>query len=214
MDKMRVLIACEFSGIVREAFKKNGHDAWSCDFLPTEIPGQHIQDNVLNHLNKEWDMMIAHPPCTYIANSGARWLYEKPGRWEKLSEATAFFKTLLNAPIKHIAIENPLPHKWGAEQIGVKYSQKIQPFQFGEKQKKGICLWLRNLSLLQPTDILAPPKDKEKLKAWERVWREPPGINQWKNRSRFFPKVAEAMANQWGKSKEIKKKPKYSRGNE
>jgi len=195
---MRILIACEFSGIVREAFTKKGWDAWSCDFLPTEISGQHIQGDVLNHLDENWDLMIAHPPCTYIANSGARWLFEKEGRWQKLSEATTFFKALLNAPIKHIAVENPLPHKWGAEQIGIKYSQKIQPYQFGVKQKKGICLWLKNLPLLQPTDILIPPKNKEELKKWEAVWREPPSKDQWKNRSRTFQKVAEAMADQWG----------------
>lgn len=198
---MKILIACEFSGIVREAFKKQGHDAWSCDLLPTEIPGNHIQDDVLKHLNG-WDMMIAHPPCTYIANSGARWLFEKPGRWEQLKDATDFFKQLLNAPIDKIAVENPLPHKWGTEQIGIKYSQKIQPYQFGEKQKKGICLWLKGLPLLQPTDVLIPPKDKEELKKWEMVWRAPPGKDQWKNRSRTFTKIADAMAQQWGTAKE------------
>jgi hypothetical protein len=194
---MKMLVACEFSGIVREAFAKKGWDAWSCDLLPTELPGQHIQDDVLNHLNEDWDLMIAHPPCTYIANSGARWLFEKEGRWQRLSEATTFFKALLNAPIERIAIENPLPHKWGAEQIGIKYAQKVQPYQFGTPQKKGICLWLKNLPLLQLTNILVPPKNKEELKKWEKVWREPPGKDQWKNRSRTFPNIAEVMAEQW-----------------
>jgi hypothetical protein len=156
---MRILIACEFSGIVREAFKQKGWDAWSCDLLPTEIQGQHIQDDVLKHLEDGWDMMIAHPPCTYIANSGVRWLFEKKGRWKQLDEATDFFNRLLNAPIEKIAIENPQPHKWGTERIG-KYSQKIQPYQFGEKQKKGICLWLKNMPLLQPTNILTEVSGK------------------------------------------------------
>lgn len=195
---MKVLIACEFSGIVREAFNKRGWNAWSCDLLPTEIPGQHIQEDVLKHLDEGWDLMIAHPPCTYIANSGARWLFEKEGRWNQLKDATDFFKEFLNAPIPHIAVENPMPHKWGTAQIGRKYNQRIQPYQFGVKQKKGICLWLKNLPELQPTRILIPPKDKTELKKWEKVWREPPGKEQRKNRSRTFKGIATVMAKQWG----------------
>ncbi len=198
MEEKRILIGCEFSGRVREAFKKKGWDAWSCDFLPTEIPGQHIQGDVLKHLNDGWHMAIFHPPCTFIANSGARWLFEKENRWEELAKATAFFKSLLNAPIPHIAVENPLPHKWGAEQIGRKYDQRVQPYQFGVPQKKGICLWLKNLPLLVPTNILTPPKDKTELKKWETVWRAAPGKEQWKIRSRTFQGVADAMAEQWG----------------
>jgi hypothetical protein len=197
--KMKVLVACEFSGIVRNAFSNRGHDAVSCDLLPTEQPGKHVQGDVCEILNDGWDLMIAHPPCTFIANSGARWLFEKEGRWKQLEEATTFFKTLLNAPIEKIAVENPMPHKWGMQQIGRKYDQRIQPWQFGEPQKKGICLWLKNLPLLEPTDVLELPKRKEELKKWERVWREPPGKEQWKNRSRFYPKIAEAMAEQWGR---------------
>jgi len=124
---MKVLIACEFSGIVRDAFAKKGHDAWSCDLLPTEIPGNHIQGDVCDILDDGWDMMIAHPPCTYLANSGVRWLHERPERWEKLKEAADFFRTLLNAPIERICIENPIPHKYAIYLIGRKYDQIIQP---------------------------------------------------------------------------------------
>jgi hypothetical protein len=196
---MKVLIACEFSGIVREAFKKKGHDAWSCDLLDTEIQGQHYKGDVLQILNDGWDLMIAHPPCTYIANSGVRWLFEKPGRWQQLEEACLFFKKLLNAPINKICIENPLPHKWGLEKIGKKYTQKIQPYYFGDKQKKTTCLWLKNLPLLiSTTPELNPPKNKEDVKKWEMIWRMAPGKNQSKNRSRTFQGIADAMANQWG----------------
>ena len=196
---MRVLIACEFSGVVREAFAARGHDAWSCDLLPTEIPRQHYQGDVLNILDDGWDMMIAHPPCTYIANSGARWLFTKKGRWEQLDEACKFFRYLLEAPILKIAVENPIPHKWGLERIGRKYDQKIQPYHFGDKQKKGTCLWLKNLPKLFPTTPnLTPPKDKEELKRWEMVWRMPPSKDQAKLRSITFAGFANAMAEQWG----------------
>lgn len=194
----KVLIACEFSGIVRDAFSNRGHDAISCDLLPTEREGKHYQDDVLKHLDEDWDLMIAHPPCTFIANSGARWLFEKEDRWAKLAEATKFFRNLLDAPIDKIAVENPIPHKWGLEQIGRKYDQRIQPWQFGEKQKKGTCFWLKNLPKLIPTKVLELPKDKGELKKWEAVWREAPGKDQWKNRSRTFQGIADAMADQWG----------------
>ncbi len=195
---MKVLIACEFSGIVRNAFANRGHDAVSCDILPSEREGKLIQDDVLKHLDGGWDLMIAHPPCTFIANSGARWLFEKSGRWSQLREATTFFKQLLDAPIPRIAVENPVPHKWGLEQIGRKYDQKIQPWQFGEKQKKGTCFWLKGLPLLKPTQVLTPPKNKVELKKWEMVWRQPPGKDQARNRSRTFRGIADAMAEQWG----------------
>ena len=200
---MKVLIACEFSGIVREAFAKRGHDAWSWDLLPSEIPGKHIQGDIRKETRagfwNYWDILIAHPPCTYIANSGVRWLFEKKGRWQQLDDACNFFKELLYAPIPKICIENPLPHKWGIERIGRKYTQKIQPYYFGDKQKKGTCLWLVNLSPLIPTTPnLKPPKDKEELKKWEMIWRMPPGIDQKKNRSRTFQGIANAMAEQWG----------------
>jgi len=190
---MKVLIACEFSGIVRDAFAKIGHDAWSCDLLPSERPGKHIQCDVRDVLDNGWDMMIAHPPCTYLANSGVRWLYEKPERWKKLEEAAKFFKTLLNAPIHFIAIENPIPHKYAIELIGRKYDQLIQPWQFGEPYSKATCLWLKNLPPLKSTKII--PKNQVK----QQVWKEPPSKERWKNRSRTYPGIAEAMAEQWGR---------------
>lgn len=195
---MRVLVACEFSGTVRDAFAARGHDAWSCDLLPTERPGNHIQGDVLEVINEGWDLMIAHPPCTYLANSGCRWLFEKEGRWQQLADGVSFFLALFNAPIPRIAIENPTPHKWAAERIGSKYHQRVQPWEFGEPQKKGICLWLKNLPPLIATDIQYPPTNPELAKEWEKVWREPPGKDQAKNRSKFFPSVAKAMAEQWG----------------
>ena len=195
----RVLVACEFSGVVRDAFAARGWDAWSCDLLASEKPGNHYQGDVRDMLSEKWDMLIGHPPCTYLANSGARWLFEKPGRWELLDQSCAFFCELMNAPIKHVAIENPWPHKWGMERIGRKPDCKIQPWEHGHEQKKTTCLWLRGLPILLPSKIVGPPpKDPLEAKRWESVWREPPGENQAKNRSRTFPGIAAAMAKQWG----------------
>ncbi len=181
---MKVLIACEFSGIVREAFKKKGHNAWSCDLLPTEIPGLHIQDNVLKHLNKNWDLMIAHPPCQHLAVSGARWFKDKK---EEQKQALHFVELLLNAPIRKICLENPV------SVISTKIrkpDQIIQPWQFGHGETKKTCLWLKNLPKLTPTNIVDGREN--------RVWKEPPGKNRWKNRSRTFTGIASAMAEQWG----------------
>jgi len=153
---MKVLIACEFSGIVREAFRNLGYNAWSCDLLPSEIPSKyHIQKDVRKIIDRNWDMMIAFPPCTYLCNSGVRWLYEKEGRWKKLEEAAEFFKYLLNAPIEKIAVENPIPHKYAVNLIGRKYDQIIHPWQFGHPESKATCLWLKNLPKLKPTKIAA-----------------------------------------------------------
>ncbi len=198
VKKMRVLVACEFSGIVREAFARRGHDAWSCDLLPSERPGNHIQDDVREVLDNGWDMMIAHPPCTFLANSGVRWLFQdskymtKELRWDYLREAADFFKKLLNAPIPHIAVENPIPHKYAIELIGKKYDQLIQPWQFGAPYSKATCLWLKNLPPLKPTKII--PKNQVQ----QQVWKEPPSKERWKNRSRTYRGIAEAMAEQWG----------------
>lgn len=192
-DAMRVLVACEFSGIVRDAFIRRGHDAWSCDLLPTERPGPHIQDDVLKHL-EGWDMIIAHPPCTFLANSGARWLFEKEGRWEQLAKACEFFNVFLNAPAKFIAVENPMPHKWATEKIG-KYNFKVHPWEHGHKQKKTTCFWVRNLPCLLPSAMVGPPPKNDKT--WESIWREPPGKDQSKNRSRTFTGIAKAIADQW-----------------
>ncbi len=180
---MKILIACEFSGIVREAFKKLGHDAWSCDLLPTEIPGQHIQGDVLEHLDEGWDMMIAHPPCTHLAVSGARWFKDKK---EEQALALSFVWALLKAPIDKIALENPISVI--SSDIR-KPDQIIQPWMFGHGETKATCLWLKNLPKLKPTNIVDGRK--------ARVHRMSPGPDRWKERSRTLTGIAEAMASQW-----------------
>ncbi len=180
---MKVLIACEFSGIVRQAFSARDHNAWSCDLLDTEIPGQHIKGDVLEILNDGWDLMIAHPPCTHLAVSGARWFKDKI---EEQKEAIDFFMKLANAPIPRICIENPISimsTKWR------KPDQIIQPWQFGHGETKATCLLLKNLPLLQPTNIV---EGRE-----ARVHKMSPGPNRWKERSRTFTGIAEAMSTQW-----------------
>ena len=187
---MKILVACEFSGIIREAFAERGHDTWSCDLLPSEIEGQHFQINVVDILNFGWDLMIAHPPCTYLCNSGVRWLHEGFQRWWKLEKAASFFRRLLQAPIPHIVVENPIPHKYAVEFIGRQYDQIIQPWQFGHGETKATCLWLKNLPLLKPTNIVEG--------RIPRIHHEPPSSDRWKNRSRTYQGIAKAMAEQWG----------------
>jgi len=190
---MKVLVACEFSGRVREAFRRRGFDAWSCDLLPAEDHSPyHIQDDVRKILNEGWTLMIAHPPCTYLANSGVWLLHRNSSRWKKMEEAIEFFLTLWNAPIPHVCIENPIPHRYAIEKIG-RYTQKIQPWQFGEPYSKATCLWLKNLPPLISTCIVA---DRPKIRQY--VIQEPPSPARWKNRSRTLPGIAEAMASQWG----------------
>ena len=184
---MKVLIACEFSGIVREAFRARGHDAWSCDLLDTEIPGQHIRDNVLHHLySQDWDMMIAFPPCTHLASSGAKWFAEKraDGRQQ---DAVDLFLILENATIGKIAIENPIGIM---SRLYRKPDQIIQPWMFGHGETKSTCLWLKRLPKLQPTNIVDGRLD--------RIHKMPGGKNQAKNRSRTYQGIADAMAEQWG----------------
>lgn len=187
---MKILIACEFSGIVREAFNSIGHEAWSCDLLPTEIPGNHIQGNVLDILNEGWDLMIAHPPCTHLAVSGARWFKDK--RQEQI-EALEFVHKLLNASIDKIALENPVSII--STRI-CKPSQVIQPWMFGEDASKKTCLWLKNLPLLHPTDILI--KDRYANQTPSGQNKLGPSEDRALLRSKTYQKVAEAMANQWG----------------
>lgn len=197
---MKILIACEFSGIVREAFKAKGHDTWSCDlYLDTEISGQHIKGDVFEILNDGWDMMIGFPPCTYIANSGVQHLHKEKGRWDKMHKARNFFLTLLNAPINKIAIENPVPHGYAKLP---KYSQIIQPYEYGHFLQKRTCLWLKNLPLLSPEKIVdkGPCYINKNGKSNGSLWYQilTPGKDRWKIRSRTFPGIAKAMANQWG----------------
>ena len=190
---MRVLVACEFSGVVRDAFLKAGHDAVSCDLLPTESPGPHIQDDVMKHLDDGWDMMIAHPPCTYLCNSGVSWLHKQPDRWFAMGLARQFFDTLLNAKIPRICVENPVPH--GHAKLP-KYTQTIQPYQFGEDASKRTCLWLRGLPRLRPTRIIK--KDRYANQTPSGRNNIPPSADRWKERSRFYRGIADAMAEQWG----------------
>ena len=185
---MRVLVACEFSGIVRDAFRVRGHDAWSCDILPTEKPGQHIQGDVLEILGDEWDLMIAHPPCIRICNSGVRWLAER-NLWDAMNTACKFFNTLKNAPIDKICIENPIPHKYAVEKIG-KYAQIIQPWQFGHSETKATCLWLKNLLKLQPTNIV---EGRE-----QRIFNMPKNADRGRLRSITYQGIADCMAATWG----------------
>lgn len=202
---MNVLVACEFSGVVREAFRKRGHNAWSCDLLPAEdgssfhyqCPVQFVMYATIDI--EPWDLMIAHPPCQFMANSGVRWLTTQSGRWDDLRWATKFFLDLWNAPIPRIAIENPVMHKYAKEQIGVRQSQTIQPWQFGHPESKKTCLWLKGLPLLQPTHVMSLPESGH--------WRNqtPSGQNKLgpsptrsADRSRTYQGIADAMAEQWG----------------
>lgn len=181
---MRVLVACEFSGIVRDAFAARGHDAWSCDLLPTDRPGQHIQGDVLSVLDDGWDLMIGHPPCTHLAVSGARWFKDKQ---EEQRVAIAFFIALVCAPIPRIAVENPISimstHYRKPDQI-------IQPWQFGHGETKATCLWLKSLPLLTPTNIVDGRE--------HRVHYMAPGPDRARERARTYQGIADAMATTWG----------------
>jgi hypothetical protein len=182
---MRVLVACEFSGRVRDAFRRLGHDAWSCDLLDTDgDPGFHIKGDVLEHLDDGWDLMIAHPPCTHLAVSGARWFKDKQ---VEQAEALGFVKLLLDAPIPRIALENPVSVI--SSRIR-KPDQIVQPWQFGHGETKATCLWLKHLPKLAPTDVV---DGREAV-----VHRTPPGPDRWKVRSLTYQGIADAMALQWG----------------
>lgn len=181
---MRVLVACEFSGVVREAFIARGHEAVSCDLMETEIPGPHIVGDVMEHLDEGWNLMVAFPPCTFLAVSGARWFKDRPQEQE---DALKFVWDLMNAPIPYIAIENP---------IGVISSkirrpdQIIQPWMFGHGETKATCLWLDGLEELKPTEIVGGRE--------ARVHKMGPGPNRGRERGRTYTGIARAMAEQWG----------------
>lgn len=183
---MKILIACEYSATVRDAFRSRGFDAWSCDILPTEGDSRwHIEGDVLQAIEgRAWDLMIAHPPCTHLAVSGARWFKDKQ---KEQTEALDFVRTLLDAPIKHIALENPVSVI--SSKIR-KPDQIIQPWQFGHGETKATCLWLTNLPKLKPTNIV---EGRE-----ARIHKMPPGPDRWKERSRTYQGIADAMAEQWG----------------
>lgn len=197
---MRVLVACETSGVVRRAFAARGHDAWSCDLLPSEDgSNRHVIGDARDMLDEGWDLlMVAHPPCTRLCNSGVRWLSAPPaGRtrdemWADLEVAAALFSAFWLAPIERICIENPIMHRHARERIeGFRRpAQTIQPWQFGHGETKATCLWLKALPPLRPTQIVSGRE--------ARVHRMPPRADRWKERSRTYEGVAAAMADQWG----------------
>lgn len=187
----RVLIACEFSGAVRNAFLLRGHDAYSCDLLPDEggRPDRHFVGDVRPLLSQPWDMVIAHPPRTRLANSGVRWLHERD-LWDEMREAAEFFSECLNANAPYVAVENPVMHKHAREYIGRGPDFTIQPWQFGHGETKRTCFWTRNLPPLRPTLIV---EGRE-----QRMWRMSPGADRWKERAKTYPGIAKAIADQWG----------------
>lgn len=196
---MRVLVACEYSGRVREAFRKKGHSVWSADLLPADDGSlYHYEGDVRDILDKKWDLMVAHPPCTYLSNSGVRWLHSDPDRWELMKDGADFFKELLDADIPMKAIENPIPHKYAVERIGRKYDQLIQPYQFGHKETKATCLWLQGLPKLEPTTDLKEETMALPAKERARIHHLPPSADRWKIRSTTYQGFADAMGEQWG----------------
>lgn len=231
---MKVLIGCEYSGTVRRAFARAGHDAWSCDLLPSpDRSNKHLIGDVREFIGagNDWDLlMVAHPPCTRLCNSGVRWLSEPPGRltaehytaaevaayatmtrderhafmWQKLDEGAALFSDLWNAPIPRVAIENPVMHEHAKTRIRgyEEFAQSVQPYQFGHRETKRTCLWLRGLPTLTHTtpELEAEYKSltAEERKSWARVHNASPGADRWAERSKFFDGIADAMAHQWG----------------
>lgn len=208
---MKVLVGCEFSQRVTKAFRERGHEAYSCDVIDTEgNPDWHINDDVRNVISSEtWDLVILHPPCTYLANSGVKWLYNggnkangvNVNRWNEMIKASEFFFDMLNAKCERVCVENPIQHGYVGEVLkklnierksntNIEFTQSIQPWQFGEGKTKRTCLWLKNLPRLKPTNVVSGRE--------HAVHNEPPSPNRQKNRSRTYNGIAQAMAEQWG----------------
>lgn len=187
---MKGIIICEYSARVRDAFRKRGHDVVSCDLLASEQPGPHIQGDCRDIDMSIYDFAICHPPCTYLCNSGVRWLKDNPERWAAMEDAARFFKWCLDLPVPKVAVENPIMHKYAVEIIGRRQDQVIQPWQHGHGETKATCLWLKGLPLLRPSIVVAGREAK--------VHRMSPGPDRWKERSRTYEGIAEAMAEQWG----------------
>jgi len=188
---MKILVGCEESQRVTIEFRKRGHEVYSCDIQDCSggHPEWHIKDDILNHLNDGWDMMIAFPPCTYLCNSGVKHLGIEVDRFHKMLKAADFFKLLWNANINKICLENPIPHGYALVRIKQKYSQIIQPWQFGHGETKATCLWLKNLPKLKPTNIVAGRE--------QRIWKMPKNKDRSKNRSRTYTGIAQALAIQY-----------------
>jgi len=209
---MKVLVACEFSGIVRDAFIARGHNAISCDLLPTERPGPHYQGDVFDIIDDGFDLMIAHPPCTYLSNSGVRWFSTDPSRMGKMRQGAKFFLKILNAKIKKKCVENPIMHGYAKKIIKVKYNQIVQPYWFGDSVQKSTCLWLENLPELVPTNVVdrgmiyVDPRGNKHgceftnraKKSYSPLMLLPKSEDRGKIRSRTFQGIADAMAEQWG----------------
>ena len=203
---LRILVGCETSGVVRRAFAARGHDVWSCDLLPAEDESRrHIVGDVRDLLGEGWDMLIAHPPCTRLCNSGVRWLsVPPPGRtheemWRDLDEGAALFSACWMAPIDRIAVENPVMHRYARERIvDWRRPQIVQPWWFGDPAFKATGLYLRGLPPLIPTERLSPPRPgTADHRAWSHVHRAPPGPDRWRKRSRTYEGLARAMSEQW-----------------
>ena len=197
---MKILVACEFSGIVREAFAKKGHDAWSCDLLPTEIPGNHYQGDIFDIIDDSFDLMIAHPPCTYLASMGIWWNAKRPERWPLTFEAMDFVKKLWDAPIEKVAIENPVGY---LNKHWMKPSQMIHPWQHGQEFSKPTCLWTRNLPPILPTSIVGKgefytKKNGTRMAKWSHITSGTKKEERAKIASRTFQGIADAIADQWG----------------
>lgn len=209
---MKVLIACEFSGNVRDAFRALGHDAVSCDLIPSETPGPHHEGDVLGILGEGWDLMIAHPPCTYLTSSGNRWLYTTEtsrsgaltgfARWEALIEGAVFVRRLLEAPIPRIAVENPRMNRHATAIVGRRADQIVEPWMFGHPETKATGLWLKGLPPLMPTDDASDVMRSLPTRERNRIHYTPPSADRWKLRSVTYPGLAAAMAEQWGRALE------------
>lgn len=203
---MKVLVACEYSGTVRRAFRERGHDAWSADLLPSDDNSPyHITGDAVPLLNQGWDLLIAHPPCTYLANSGVRWLYQSDGtvdqqRWASLIDGAQLFLAFLNAPVPRRCIENPIQHKHAKAIIGVQQTQTIQPYEFGHLEQKATCLWLVGLPKLEPTSDLKAETLSLPKSVRGKVHYASPSPDRWKFRSTTYSGIAAAMAEQWGQS--------------
>jgi hypothetical protein len=191
MRPKKILIACEKSGKVRDAFIRQGHDAISCDLRPSDSDqGPHLQKDVTLVLREEWDLVVAHPPCTYLCNSGVRWLYTQPDRWRLMHLAARFFVACLNANAEMVCVENPIPHGYAMDIIKQEYSQIVQPWQYGHGETKATCLWLKGLPLLVMTNEVSGRT--------ARIHKMAPGPNRSMLRSETYKGIADAMASQWG----------------
>lgn len=191
MTRLRVLVACEYSGRVRDAFAALGHSAVSCDLLPSDAPGHHIQGDVSDLLAQPWDLVIAHPPCTRLCNSGVRWLAERD-LWADMREGAQFFLACLNANAPRVAVENPVMHKYAREIVGRGPDFTVQPWQFGDPAKKRTCFWTRGLPPLTPTSNMTAAD------ASADCHNASPGPDRWKIRSTTYQGIANAIAQQWG----------------